>query len=394
MPSVKPSYETFAKIKVVGVGGSGGKAVAHMANTNLRGVELAAINTDAQDLHHIKVPQKLHIGKKTTRGLGAGMNPEVGRQAADESREDIRELLQGADMVFVTGGLGGGTCSGAAPVVAELAREAGALTVSVITRPFSFEGRQRTRIAQEAWDHLRRQVDAVVTIDNDRILDVVEKETPLLHAFKLVNEVLRNAVAGIAEIITVPGLINVDFADVKSVMNEAGIAHMGIGKGSGENRMLQAAKTAVSSPLVDSSMKGARGILFSVAGGTDMTMQEIHEAAKLITEEIDPEARIIFGAVIDRSLPKKGVRVTVVGTGLGPERSEREKPSEAQEALPLNARSGPRALRSVEIAANGASSADRPEHNHSNAEEEEDPFEIPAFIRRKLSQKEEDEKES
>jgi len=336
-------------MKVIGGGGSGTNAVAYMASSKIRGVEFAAVNTDAQDLHHAKVPVKLHIGKSTTRGLGSGMDPELGRQAAEENREDIRELVKDADMVFITGGLGGGTFSGAAPIIAEVAKDAGALTVAVVTLPFAFEGRMRGRIAGEAWEELRKNVDAIITIENDRILDIIDKQTSLRHAFKEVDEVLRQAVAGIAEIITVPGLVNVDFADVKAVLENAGSAHMGIGRASGDQRMTEAAKKAISSPLVDTTLEGARGVLFMVAGGPGMRMQEVHDAAKLITDTIDQEARVIFGAVIDRSMPKSAARVTVIATGLGPV-TVPEQASEGQQ--------GPRALRSPGIVANGSAVAD------------------------------------
>lgn len=386
MPSVKPPYETFAKIKVVGVGGSGGNAVSHMAAGRIRGVEFAAVNTDAQDLHHTNVRTKVHIGKATTRGLGAGMSPELGRQSAEENREDLRELVKDADMVFVTCGLGGGTGSGASPVIAEAAKEAGALTVAVVTKPFTFEGRQRVHIANEAWEQLRRHVDAIVTIENDRLLDVIDKHTSLLQAFRAVNEVLRQAVAGIAEMITVPGLINVDFADVKAVMANAGIAHMGIGKASGEQRMVEAAKNAVSSPLVDSKMEGAHGILFSVAGGPDITMQEVHEAAKFVTLQADRDAKIIMGAVIDRAMPKRSVRVTVVATGLG----SREAPKDAASAATP---AGPRALRTASSTTSGAPPPQS--QSDSSLEPEEDPYAIPSFLRRKIqggAEKEKDKK--
>lgn len=392
MPSVKPPYETFAKIKVLGIGGSGNKAVQYMAASEIRGVQFTAINTDAQDLHHVKVPHKLHIGKGTTRGLGAGMNPDVGRAAAEESREEIREMIGDADMVFITYGLGGGTGSGGGPVVAEAAREAGALTIAVVTRPFSFEGKQRSNIAQEGWEQLRGNVDAIVTIENDRILDVIDKQTSLLQAFRAVNEVLYHSVAGIAEMITVPGLINVDFADVRAVMEGAGTTHMGIGKGSGADRMINAAKDAISSPLVGTSIAGAKGLLFSVVGGPGMGMQEIHEAAKHITEAVDPDARIIFGAVINRKIPKDQVRITVVATGL------KEPALPRDEATP-----GPRALKAPVIIAadSGAAASAEVEEakavmgsptvsNDESAEaspaaiEDDDPWEVPAFIRRKL----------
>lgn len=384
MPSVKPPYETFAKIKVIGVGGSGGNAVSHMASGRIRGVEFAAVNTDAQDLHHSNVRTKLHIGKATTRGLGAGMNPDLGRQSAEENREELKELMKGADMVFLTCGLGGGTGSGASPILAEVAREGGALTVAVVTRPFAFEGRQRTHIAAEAWEALRRHVDAIVTIENDRLLDIIEKQTSLLQAFKSANEVLRQAVAGIAEMITVPGFINVDFADVKAVMANAGVVHMGIGKASGEQRMIEAAKNAISSPLVDSKMEGARGILFSVAGGPDMGMQEVHEAAKLITQAADRDAKIIMGAVIDRSMPKRAARITVVATGLGP----KAVPKDTAQAVVVGA-SGPRALRTIVPPQNSGMPAVESE---TTFEPDEDPYAIPSFLRKKIKGDEKKEK--
>lgn len=381
MPSVKPPYETFAKIKVIGVGGSGNKAVQYMAASEIRGVQFAAVNTDAQDLHHVKVQGKLHIGKGTTRGLGAGMDPDLGRQAAEESREDIRDLVADADMVFITYGLGGGTGTGAGPVVAEAARESGALTVAIVTKPFSFEGRQRIRIAKEGWEALRQNVDAIVTIENDRVLEVIDKQTSLLHAFRAVNEVLYHAVAGIAEVITAPALINVDFADVRAVMEGAGTAHMGIGKGSGSNRMVDAAKDAISSPLVDTSIQGAKGLLFVVSGGPDIGMQEVYEAAQHITDAVDPDARIIFGAVIDRKMPKNQARITVIATGL----NEPALPS-AEPVIP-----GPRALKTPAII-NGTDVVEEAQSVIENANtqtptlaaEEDDPWEVPAFIRRKL----------
>lgn len=404
MPSVKPPYETFAKIKVIGIGGSGNKAVQYMAASEIRGVQFAAVNTDAQDLHHVKVPTKLHIGKATTRGLGAGMNPELGRQAAEESREEIKDLVEDADMVFITCGLGGGTGTGAAPTVAEAARDAGALTVAIITKPFSFEGRQRGKIAQDGWEQLRRNVDAIVTIENDRILDIVDKQTSLLHAFRAVNEVLYHAVSGIAEMITVPGLINVDFADVKAVMDDAGTAHMGIGVGSGTDRMIDAAKTAMTSPLVDTSIAGAKGVLFSVVGGPGIGMQEIHEAAKHITDAVDPEAKIIFGAVIDRKMPKNQARITVLATGLSDPypMADAEMQAQGQEDVGLHpVQPGPRALRAPEVLQGNSSTPPQGSGNGEGTQvggngftqinvEDDDPWQVPAFIRRKLEAREED----
>lgn len=314
MGEVKPDIETIAKIKVVGVGGSGSAAVNRMVEAKIRGVEFIAMNTDVQALHYTKAPHKLHIGRSITRGLGAGMNPELGRKAAEESQNEIRDLLKGADMVFVTCGLGGGTGSGAAPVVAGIARDLGALTIAVVTKPFTFEGAQRRIIGDQAYDDLAGKVDTIIAIPNDRILQIVDKKTSLVDAFRTADEVLRQGVEGIADLITMPGLINVDFADVKSVMQNAGTALMGIGRGSGDNRAVSAAKAAISSPLLESSIEGARGILFVITGSSSMTMHEVSEAAKQVTNSSDENARVIFGAVVDDGM-KDEVKVTVVATG-------------------------------------------------------------------------------
>ncbi|MBI5221631.1 MAG: cell division protein FtsZ [Candidatus Magasanikbacteria bacterium] len=314
MPQVKPEMETFAKIKVVGVGGSGGSAVNRMVASKIRGIDFIAMNTDVQALHHSSAPQKLHIGKSVTRGLGAGMDPEIGRKAAEESQNEIREILKDSDMVFITCGLGGGTGSGASPVVAEVAKELGALTVAVVTKPFGFEGPKRKEVGEGAWEKLARSVDAIITIPNDRILQVIDKKTSLLDAFKIVDDVLRQGVQGISEIITTPSLINVDFADVKTIMRDTGSALMGIGSGSGENRAVEAAKMAISSPLLDLSIDGANGILFTITGGTDLTMNEVSEAAKIITSSASEDAKVIFGATIDETLAD-GIRITVIATG-------------------------------------------------------------------------------
>lgn len=314
MPQVKPEIEAFAKIKVVGVGGSGGSAVNRMVMGKIRGVDFVALNTDVQALHYNSAPHKLHIGKTVTRGLGAGMDPEIGKKAAEESHNEIREALKDADMVFITCGLGGGTGSGAAPIVAEVAKELGALTVAVVTKPFSFEGPQRSTVADKAWDDLAKHVDTIITIPNDRILQVIDKKTTLLEAFKIVDDVLRQGVQGISELITIPGLINVDFADVKTIMRDTGSALMGIGTGSGENRAADAAKMAISSPLLELSIDGAHGILFTITGGPDLTMSEVSEAAKIITSSAASDAKIIFGAIIDETMTGS-MRITVVATG-------------------------------------------------------------------------------
>ena len=323
MPQVKPEIETFAKIKVVGVGGSGGAAVNRMMAAKIRGVDFIAMNTDVQDLHHNLAPQKLHIGKSVTRGLGAGMDPEVGRRSAEESQNEIREMLKDADMVFVTCGMGGGTGSGASPVIAEVARELGALTVAVVTKPFSFEGQKRREIADKAWDSLVKHVDTIITIPNDRINQVIDKKTSMLDAFRIADDVLRQGVQGISELITMHGIINVDFADVKTIMKDTGSALMGIGVGSGENRAVDAAKMAISSPLLELSIDGARGILFTVTGGPDLAMSEVEEAAKIITSSAAEDAKVIFGAIIDETMTGNA-KVAVIATGFDDRRPSRE----------------------------------------------------------------------
>jgi len=366
VPQLKPDVETFARIKVVGVGGSGSHAVTRMVERKIRGVEFIAVNCDAQDLHQTRAQTKIHIGKNLTRGLGAGMNPEMGRQAAEENRDELHEAIKGADMAFVTYGLGGGTGTGAAPIVAEIAKEIGALTVGVVTKPFSFEGAQRSRIAEEGWAKLRDRVDALITIPNDRLLSLVDKTTSLLSAFQICDDVLRQAVQGISDLITLPGLINVDFADVRAVMQDAGSAIMGVGLASGEDRAEQAARAAITSPLLDISIEGARGVLFNVSGGPDMTMWEIHEAAKIITESIDKEAKLIFGAVHDERLKKGELKITVIATGFS---GLAPRPvAETKKAVAPNGTLAKREVHALPI---------RPE-----AEEEEWDA-VPAFLRRR-----------
>ncbi len=314
MAEIKPAIETFAKIKVVGVGGSGNSAINRMIQSKIRGVEFIAVNTDVQALHHSHAPLKLHVGKSVTRGLGAGMDPEMGKRAAEENANEIREALKDADMVFVTCGLGGGTGTGAAPVVAEIARELGALTVAVVTRPFSFEGAKRREVAEQGFQELKERLDTIITIPNDRVLGMIDKNTSLLDAFKIVDDVLRQGVQGISELITVPGLINVDFADVRTIMLGQGSALMGIGRAAGENRATEAAKAAIASPLLEVSIEGARGILFTITGGLNLGMQEVSEAAKVITATADENAKVIFGAVLDETM-KDEIKITVVATG-------------------------------------------------------------------------------
>jgi len=327
MPQIAPAIETFARIKVVGVGGAGGSALNRMIEAGVDSVEFIAVNTDAQALHHSKANVKIHIGKDTTRGLGAGADPGVGERAAEESREDIRKALEGADMVFVTIGAGGGTGSGAGHIVAQIAQECGALVVGFATRPFAFEGERRKQNAGLAIENLRQHVDTLITVPNDRLLQTIDRKTPLLEAFKVADDVLRQGVQGISDLITVHGLINLDFADVKAVMKDAGSALMGIGRASGENRAIDAAKQAIESPLLEVSIDGARGVLFNVIGGNDMSMHEINAAAETITAAADPSANVIFGATINEDIEGE-IIVTVVATGFDASYFTRATPQE------------------------------------------------------------------
>lgn len=313
MPQVKTEVETFARIKAIGVGGSGKNAINHMINAKVKGIDFIAVNTDAQDLHHSLAKRKIHIGKNLTRGLGAGMNPEVGKRAAEETKEEIQEAIKNSDMVFVACGLGGGTGTGAAPVVARIAKEMGALTVAVVTKPFMFEGASRMRLAEQGLEELSKAVDALVVVPNDKLLAAVSKDTTAKQAFAMCDEVLKQAVEGISDLITTPGIVgNIDFADIRAVLENAGSALMGVGVASGEKRAEEAAKSAISSPLIDVSIHGAKGVLFSIAGGDDLTMWEMQEAAKVITDSVDPNAKIIFGTVRDEHLKKNEIRITVI----------------------------------------------------------------------------------
>ncbi len=311
---IKPKIEAFARIKVLGIGGSGTSAVNRMTQLGIRGVEFISINTDAQALHNNQADRKVHIGKTATKGLGSGMNPELGRQAAEESVEELEEVIDNADMVFITCGLGGGTGTGAAPILAELAKNKGILTVAVVTKPFTFEGSKRKEVAEVGYDNLKDKVDAIISIHNDRILQIIDKKTSLIDAFKTVDEVLRQGIAGISDLITTHGIVNADFADVKSIMQDAGTALMGIGRASGETRAQDAAKAAINSPLLEMTIDGAKGVLFNITGGTSLGMFEIDEAAKVITRSIDPDAKVKFGAVIDESMGDE-IRITVIATG-------------------------------------------------------------------------------
>ncbi|MET0564219.1 MAG: cell division protein FtsZ [Gaiellaceae bacterium] len=357
-----PSGNYLALIKVVGVGGGGSNAVNRMVDAGLGGCEFIAVNTDAQALLMVDADVKMPIGSDVTRGLGAGADPSVGKSAAEESRDELKEALKGADMVFVTAGEGGGTGTGAAPTVARLAHEIGALTVGVVTRPFSFEGRRRAEIASRGVDELREEVDTLIVIENDRLLQVVEKRTSILDAFTLADDVLRQGVQGITDLITIPGLVNLDFADVRTIMNEAGSALMGIGTASGENRATEAARSAVSSPLLESSIEGATGVLLNVTGGTDIGLFEVNEAAQVVTSAADQNANVIFGAVIDESL-KDEVRVTVIATGFGPAKVRRRRRAEEPADEARREQEGDR------------------EQPRDRFEVEDDILEVPSFLR-------------
>lgn len=370
---VTPDVSPVALIKVIGVGGGGGNAINRMVKANLRGIEFITVNTDAQALYHSEAAVKINIGKATTRGLGAGSNPDIGRQSAEESAEEIRQSIEGADMVFITCGMGGGTGTGGAPVIAEIAKEMGILTVAVVTKPFSFEGHRRRQQAEEGLENLRNKVDTLIIIPNDKILSIIDKKTPITEAFTVVDDVLRQGVQGIADLITVHGMINVDFADVKTVMENAGSALMGIGYGSGENRAVEAAKAAIESPLLELSIDGAKGVLFNITGGNDLSMFEVDEAARIITEAADPEANIIFGAVINDSYTGE-VKITVVATGF--DDTLRDKPSIIRQHVSLTGSSNTIAATSNNAAING---------NGQNVKFSESELDIPAFIRKKMN---------
>jgi cell division protein FtsZ len=324
MAEILPEVDTSARIKVIGCGGGGGSAINRMIDARMLGVEFVVINTDAQALLHSRAKSKIHIGRETTRGLGAGADPEVGRKAAEESEKEIYEAVKGADMVFITLGEGGGTGTGAAPLLAAAAREAGALVVAIVTKPFTFEGERRRRSADAGILELKDTVDTLITIPNDRLLQMIDRKTSLVDAFGIVDEVLQQGVQGISNLITIHGLINLDFADVKAIMNNAGSALMGIGRASGDNRAVEAARQAIDSPLLETSVEGARGVLFNITGGKNMTMHEIDEAAKAITDAVDTEANIIFGAVLDENMDDD-LQITVVATGFDTDRKARPR---------------------------------------------------------------------
>lgn len=369
MSRVKPDVESFARIKVIGVGGSGLNTINHMINSKVRGIEFIAINTDAQHLHHSLAPKKIHIGKNLTRGMGTGMNPELGRQAAEETKEEIQDAVKGSDMVFIACGMGGGTGTGGAPVVAKITKEQGILTIAVVTKPFSFEGSQREKIAESGLFDLKESVDAMIVIPNDRLLGIVEKETTFSSAFMMCDEILRQAVEGMSDLITMPGIINVDFADVKTIMQNAGSALMGIGYSQGEKRAENAARMAINSPLLDVSIEGASGVLFAISGGQDMTMLEIQEAANVITESIDENAKVIFGAINDNRLKKNELKVTVIASGF-PEIKNIKKQSLFSNVDDPKEK-------------NASMAASKDSARQKKEEEESEWDSIPAFLRRK-----------
>jgi cell division protein FtsZ len=314
MPKINQEIQSFARIMVIGIGGSGKNAVNHMINSKVKGVSFICMNTDTQDLHHSLAEKKIHIGKNLTKGLGAGMDPEVGKKAAEETKSEIQDVIKGADMIFLACGMGGGTGTGAAPIVARAAREQGILTVAVTTKPFFFEGNHRMKIAEKGIEDLAKEVDAIIIIPNDKLLQLAEKNTNFKDAFVKCDDVLRQAVEGISDLITTPGVINVDFADIKAIMANAGSALMGIGSASGEKRAEKAALAAINSPLLEVSIHGAKGVLFAISGGDDLTINEIQEAAKIITESIDKDAKVIFGTIRDEKLKKGEIKVTVIAT--------------------------------------------------------------------------------
>lgn len=353
--------EQFANIKVIGVGGGGNNAVNRMIESEVKGIEFIVVNTDKQALYSSKADLKIQIGEKLTRGLGAGANPEIGKKAAEENRNEIHEALKGADMVFITAGMGGGTGTGAAPIVAEIAKELGILTVGVVTKPFMFEGKRRMLHAEKGIEELKSRVDTLVTIPNDRLLQIVEKKTPITEAFKIADDVLRQGIQGISDLIAVPGLVNLDFADVKTIMLDQGLAHMGIGRASGENRATEAAKQAIQSPLLETSINGAKGVLLNITGGSNLGLFEVNEAADIIKQAVDQDANIIFGAVIDESL-KDDIKITVIATGFSSE----------------NINSNNEINRSV---INKVNSKDI----NSKQEIVDDDLDIPTFLRRKIN---------
>lgn len=362
-------------IRVVGVGGCGGNAVTRMMNSErLRGVEFIAINSDAQDLNHSQAHRKLYIGRALTRGLGTGMNPEIGKQAAEESRSEIAETLDGADVVFITAGMGGGQGTGGSPVIAEIAKEKGILTIAVVTKPFTFEGAQRMTIAQEGLAQLKGKVDALIVIPNDKIFTLIDKDTSLTKAFSYIDDILRNAVQAITELINVPGIINVDFADIKTIMKDAGTAIIGIGQAAGPERGAKAVTAAINSPLLEISLDGAKGVLFSIAGGRDLKMAEVHEIAKAVSANLDTNAKIIFGAYHDNRIKDKQIKVTVIATGFNGLLGSR---------LPTPSLFVPSSRPEEKSEKPSVAVDERPAPLVPKAAKKQDAWEIPTFIRKK-----------
>lgn len=369
--------EQFAQIKVVGVGGGGSNAVNRMIEASLKGVQFIAINTDKQALYNSRAEYKIQIGEKLTRGLGAGANPEIGSKAAEESRDDVYQALQGADMVFITAGMGGGTGTGAAPIIAEIAKEMGILTVGVVTKPFTFEGKRRMTHAERGIDELRKRVDTLVTIPNDRLLEVVDKRTSIVEAFKIADDVLKQGVQGITDLIAIPGLVNLDFADVKTIMFERGLAHMGVGRASGDNRAVEAAKQAIHSPLLETTINGAKSVLLNITGGPSLGLLEINEAAEIVAREADEDANIIFGAVIDETI-KDEIRITVIATGF-----EDVIKKAAQEIKPEPAAVQEEAPAIAEASVVQEAAAQVQNVVKSSGGNESGEFEIPPFLRKR-----------
>ncbi|QQK76729.1 cell division protein FtsZ [Salicibibacter cibarius] len=375
--------DQLAQIKVIGVGGGGSNAVNRMIENGLQGVEFIAVNTDSQALSLSQADTKLQLGGKLTRGLGAGANPEIGKKAAEESKEQMEESLTGADMVFITAGMGGGTGTGAAPVIAEVAKEIGALTVGVVTRPFTFEGKKRSTHATEGIETLKEKVDTLIVIPNDRLLEIVDKSTPMLEAFREADNVLRQGVQGISDLIATPGLINLDFADVKTIMSEKGSALMGIGIATGESRAGEAAKKAISSPLLETSVDGAQGVLMNITGGSDLSLFEVHEAAEIVSDASDPEVNMIFGSVINENL-KDEVLVTVIATGFNEGSEKRGRPGNSQETG-SSRRTSPQQQAPQRPQAQPQQPAfeEEPERptDRQGQEDDQDSLDIPAFLR-------------
>ncbi len=397
MPKLHPDIETFARIKVIGVGGSGKNALNHMISSKIKGVDFIVMNTDTQDLHNSLAEKKIHIGKNLTKGLGAGMNPDVGKRAAEETKSEIQDVIKGSDMIFIACGMGGGTGTGAAPIVARAAKEQGILTIGVVTKPFSFEGNQRTRLAEAGIDELSQEVDAIIIIPNDRLLAVASKDTSFKQAFAMSDEVLRQAVEGISDLITTPGDINVDFADIRAVLSDAGSALMGVGFGAGEDRARKAALEAINSPLLDLSINGAKGVLFAISGGEDLGILEVHEAANIITESVDKDAKVIYGMVKDERLKKGEMKITVIATGFptdGPKKSlfSREPVRGEAQVLPLKTREEvaqpPQDVQPIKKEIHNTSTVDfvkkqeEPESSSDTIDEEDDWSAVPAFLRR------------